>query len=153
MSKGVKNAGDKVGDQIMANADLQVLKDLSVAAGQLYDGAVNSKGEPVDLGLKRDSLPSTNRKQFDAGKVRSAGDKILFYTKQNTQHNYKMASMTKAKWIADPKLVDGLKKNYRAHAVKSYTNSRRRRCQGRCRIRFTLPYRSCCSQLQNRWSL
>ena len=40
----------------MANADLQVLKDLSVAAGQLYDGAVDSKGEPVDLGLKRDSL-------------------------------------------------------------------------------------------------
>ena len=125
MSKGVKNAGDKVGDQIMANADLQVLKDLSVAAGQLYDGAVDSKGEPVDLGLKRDSLPDTNRKQFDAGKVRFAGDKVVVsYEAEITLKDVHKNGINGFQNEMDDmiqKLVDGLKKNYRAQAGKSIT--------------------------------
>jgi hypothetical protein len=109
----------------MANADLQVLKDLSVAAGQLYDGAVDSKGEPVDLGLKRDSLPSTNRKYIDAGKVRFAGDKIIVsYEAEITLKQVHKDGISGFQSEMDSmiqKLVDGLKKNYRAHAGKSIT--------------------------------
>jgi hypothetical protein len=125
MSRGVKNAGDKVGDQIMANADLQVLKDLSVAAGQLYDGAVDSNGEPVDLGLNRDSLPSTNRKYIDAGKVRFAGDKIVvsYEAEITLKQVYKDGISGFQNEMDDmiQRIVDGLKKNYRAQAGKSIT--------------------------------
>jgi hypothetical protein len=109
----------------MANADLQVLKDLSVAAGQLYDGAVDSNGEPVDLGLNRDSLPSTNRKYIDAGKVRFAGDKIVvsYEAEITLKQVYKDGISGFQNEMDDmiQRIVDGLKKNYRAQAGKSIT--------------------------------
>ena len=125
MWKDAKSAGSKVGDQVMAKEDFEVLKDLSVAAGNLYDGAVDDKGEPIDMGLKRDELPDTNRKQFDAGKVRFAGDKaIVTYEAEITLKDVHKNGINGFQNEMDDmiqKVVNQLKKNYRAVAGKSIT--------------------------------
>ena len=119
----VKNAGDKDGDRIMANADLEIIKNLSHAAGNLYDGAVDDKGEPLKMGLKRDDLLSTNRKYIDGGKVNFAGDtiKVTYEAEIRLPDVYKdgingfqndMNNMIQ-------NLVKQLKKNYRLVAGKS----------------------------------
>ena len=125
MWKVAKSAGSKVGDQIMAKEDFEVLKDLSVAAGNLYDGAVDDKGEPINMGLKRDELPDTNRKYIDAAKVRFAGDKaIVSYEAEIVlKQVYKNGINGFQNEMDDmiQKVVNQLKKNYRAVAGKSIT--------------------------------
>jgi len=125
MWKDAKSAGSKVGDQVMAKEDFEVLKDLSVAAGNLYDGAVDDKGEPIDMGLKRDELPDTNRKQFDAGKVRFAGDKaIVTYEAEITLKDVHKNGINGFQNEMDEmiqKVVNQLKKNYRAVSGKAIT--------------------------------
>ena len=125
MWKDAKSAGSKVGDQVMAKEDFEVLKDLSVAAGNLYDGAVDDKGEPIDMGLKRDELPDTNRKQFDAGKVRFAGDKaIVTYEAEITLKDVHKNGINGFQNEMDEmiqKVVNQLKKNYRAVSGKTIT--------------------------------
>ena len=109
----------------MAKEDFEVLKDLSVAAGNLYDGAVDDKGEPIDMGLKRDELPDTNRKQFDAGKVRFAGDKaIVTYEAEITLKDVHKNGINGFQNEMDEmiqKVVNQLKKNYRAVSGKAIT--------------------------------
>lgn len=125
MWKVAKSAGSKVGDQTMAKEDFEVLKDLSVAAGNLYDGAVDDKGEPINMGLKRDELPDTNRKYIDAAKVRFAGDKaIVSYEAEIVlKQVYKDGINGFQNEMDDmiQKVVNQLKKNYRAVAGKSIT--------------------------------
>ena len=107
----------------MANADLEVLRNLSVAAGNLYDGAVDDKGEPLELGLKREELPSTNRKYIDGGTVNFTGDKIkVVYEAEITLKSVHKNGVNAFQNEMDEmiqKLVDGLKKNYRSIAGKS----------------------------------
>jgi hypothetical protein len=109
----------------MAKEDFEVLKDLSVAAGNLYDGAVDDKGEPINMGLKRDELPDTNRKYIDAAKVRFAGDKaIVSYEAEIVlKQVYKDGINGFQNEMDDmiQKVVNQLKKNYRAVAGKSIT--------------------------------
>ena len=125
MWKVAKSAGSKVGDQTMAKEDFEVLKDLSVAAGNLYDGAVDDKGEPINMGLQRDELPDTNRKYIDAAKVRFAGDKaIVSYEAEIVlKQVYKDGINGFQNEMDDmiQKVVNQLKKNYRAVAGKSIT--------------------------------
>ena len=125
MLKGVKNAGNKGGDQTMAKADLQVLQDLSQAAGNLYDGAVDENGEPIKMGLKREELPDTNRKYIDAAKVRFAGDKIIvtYEAEIVLKQVYKNGINGFQNEMDDmiQKVVEQLKKNYREVAGKSIT--------------------------------
>ena len=127
MLKGVKNAGNKGGDQTMAKADLQVLQDLSQAAGNLYDGAVDENGEPIEMGLKREELPDTNRKYIDAAKVRFHGDlAIVTYEAEITlKQVYKNGINGFQNEMDDmiQKVVEQLKKNYRSIAGKSITLS------------------------------
>jgi len=125
MSKVAKKDGDKDGDLIMANADLEIIKDLSQAAGNLYDGAVDDKGDPIKMGLKRDDLPSTNRKYIDGGKIRFAGNKIIvnYEAEIRLQDVYKDGINGFQNEMNDmiQNLVKQLKKNYKAIAGKSIT--------------------------------
>ena len=125
MLKGVKSAGNKGGDQTMAKADLEVLRDLSQAAGNLYDGAVDENGEPIKMGLKREELPDTNRKYIDAAKVRFAGDQIIvtYEAEIVLKQVYKNGISGFQNEMDDmiQKVVEQLKKNYRAVAGKSIT--------------------------------
>jgi len=125
MSKVAKNDGDKDGDRIMANADLEIIRDLSSAAGNMYDGAVDEKGEPLKMGLKRDDLLSTNRKYIDGGKIRFGGNKVIIsyeaemklpavYRNGINGFQNEMNEMIQ-------NLVKQLKKNYRTIAGKSIT--------------------------------
>ena len=133
MSKGVRNAGDKVGDQIMAKADVKILQDLSMAAGRLYDGAVDFEGNPVEMGLKREKLPSTNRKFIDGAKVRFAGDKIIVTYEAETKLKrvYKNGINGFQNDMDDmiQKIVDGLKELPSDCWQRHYTDTRRRRVQ------------------------
>jgi len=125
MSMVVKNAGDKDGDRIMANADLEIIRGLSSAAGNMYDGAVDDKGDPLKMGLKRGELLSTDRKYIDGGKIRFGGDTIIVsyeaeiplrdvYTDGINGFQNKMDDMIQ-------NLVKQLKKNYRSVTGKSVT--------------------------------
>jgi len=125
MLKVAKNDGDKDGDLIMANADLEIIKSLSQAAGNLYDGAVDDKGEPLKMGLAREELPITDRKYIDGGKVRFAGDQVvvtyqaqipLSDVHQNGINGFqnKMNDMVQ-------NLVKQLKKNYKSITGKGVT--------------------------------
>jgi len=125
MSKVAKSDGDKDGDLIMANADLEIIKNLSQAAGNLYDGAVDDKGEPLKMGLTREDLPVTDRRYIDGGKVRFAGDQIIVTYEaqiplsdvhQNGINGFqnKMNDMVQ-------NLVKQLKKNYKSIAGKAIT--------------------------------
>lgn len=125
MSKVVNNDGDKDGDLIMANADLEIIKDLSQAAGYMYDGAVDEKGEPLKMGLKRDELSSTNRKYIDGGKFRFAGDKIIVtYEAEIRLPDVYKTGINGFQGEMDTmiqNLVKQLKKNYRGISGKSIT--------------------------------
>jgi hypothetical protein len=125
MWKVAKSAGSKGGDQTMAKADLEVLRNLSQAAGNLYDGAVDDQGEPIKMGLKREELPDTNRKYIDAAKVRFAGDKaIVSYEAEIVlKQVYKNGINGFQNEMDDmiQKVVEQLKKNYRSVAGKSIT--------------------------------
>ena len=125
MSKVVNNDGDKDGDLIMANADLEIIKDLSQAAGYMYDGAVDEKGEPLKMGLKRDELSSTNRKYIDGGKFRFAGDKIIVtYEAEIRLPDVYKTGINGFQGEMDTmiqNLVKQLKKNYRDISGKSIT--------------------------------
>tara|TARA_R110000824_G_scaffold254574_2_gene443604 strand:+ start:24 stop:626 length:603 start_codon:yes stop_codon:yes gene_type:complete len=125
MSKVEKNDGDKDGDLIMANADLAIIRDLSQAAGYMYDGAVNEKGEPLKMGLKRDELSSTDRKYIDGGKIRFGGNKVIV----SYEAEIPLSAVSK-KGINGfqnemndmvQNLINQLKKNYRAISGKSIT--------------------------------
>ena len=121
----MKSAGNKGGDQTMAKADLEVLKDLSQAAGNLYDGAVDENGEPIKMGLNREELPSTNRKYIDAAKVRFAGDKaIVTYEAEivlKQVHRNGINGFQNEMDDMIQRVVEQLKKNYQAIAGKSIT--------------------------------
>tara|TARA_R110001583_G_scaffold18383_17_gene73131 strand:- start:108 stop:641 length:534 start_codon:yes stop_codon:yes gene_type:complete len=109
----------------MANADLEVLKDLSQAAGNLYDGAVDKNGEPIKMGLKREELPNTNRKYIDAAKVRFAGDQIIVTYEAEIVlkqvHKNGINGFQNEMDDMIQKVVEQLKKNYREVAGKSIT--------------------------------
>ena len=86
MLKGAKNAGNKGGDQTMAKADLEVLKNLSQAAGNLYDGAVDENGEPIKIGLKREEgNPILDSRTMDGFKVNIAGSNLILTYQSHLQ--------------------------------------------------------------------
>ena len=41
----------------MAKADLEIIRGLAQAAGNLYDGALDNDGKPLTIGLNREDLP------------------------------------------------------------------------------------------------
>tara|TARA_R110000824_G_scaffold313959_1_gene500797 strand:- start:309 stop:899 length:591 start_codon:yes stop_codon:yes gene_type:complete len=121
----VNNDGDKDGDLTMANADLEIIRDLSTASANMYDGAVNDKGEPLKMGLNKDDLLSTDRKYIDGGKVRFAGDEIIVtyeaQIKLQDVHKNGINGFQNEMDDMIQKLVNQLKKNYRSVAGKSIT--------------------------------
>jgi hypothetical protein len=109
----------------MANADLEIIRDLSTASANMYDGAVDDKGEPLKMGLKRDDLLSTDRKYIDGGKVRFAGDKIIVSYEAEIRlkdvHKDGINGFQNEMNDMIQNLVKQLKKNYRSVAGKSIT--------------------------------
>ena len=109
----------------MANADLEIIRGLSRAAGDLYDGALDADGKPLQIGLKREDLLSTNRKMIDGAKVTFVGDKVRigYETEITLKDIYKNGANAFQSEIDEviQKVVSFLKKNYRAHTKKSVT--------------------------------
>mgnify|MGYP001376350722 CR=1 FL=1 len=107
----------------MANADLEIIRNLSQAAGNIYDGALNDKGEPLKMGLKRDDLLSTDRKYIDGGKFRFAGDDLIvsYEAEVRLQDVHKDGINGFQTEMDDmiQNLVKQLKKNYRIVAKKT----------------------------------
>ena len=63
----------------MANDVLEVVRGISQAAADSYDGAYDEKGEPVIIGLKREvdnSVYVSRENQMDGFKVKINGDKL-----------------------------------------------------------------------------
>jgi len=109
----------------MANADLEIIRGLSQAAGGLYDGAVDAEGKPFEIGLKREELPDTNRKMIDGAKITFVGDKVRvsYEAEIILKDIYKDGANAFQSEMDDmiQKIVNFLKKNYRAVAKKSVT--------------------------------
>jgi len=109
----------------MANVDLEILRGLSRAAGDLYDGALDDEGKPLQIGLKREDLLSTDRKMIDGAKVIFVGDKIRvgYETQIKLKDVYQNGANAFQSEIDDviQKVVAFLKKNYRAYTKKSVT--------------------------------
>tara|TARA_B100001123_G_scaffold383678_1_gene455790 strand:+ start:946 stop:1458 length:513 start_codon:yes stop_codon:yes gene_type:complete len=63
----------------MANDVLEVVRGISQAAADSYDGAYDEKGEPITIGLKREvdnSVYVSRENQMDGFKVKINGDKL-----------------------------------------------------------------------------
>ena len=109
----------------MASADLEIIRGLSRAAGDLYDGAVDAEGKPLEIGFKREDLLSTDRKMIDGAKITFAGDKlrVSYETEITLKEVYKDGANAFQSEIDDviQKVVNFLKKNYRAYTKKSVT--------------------------------
>ena len=69
-----KKGGSTAGDQKMSQKVVDILKGISQAAGNMYDGAADEKGEPIKIGLKREEgNPLLDRRTIDGCSVRCSG--------------------------------------------------------------------------------
>ena len=58
--------------------DLEVIRAIGQAAANAYDGALDDKGEPVDVGLSRDiGNPITDSRIVDGFKIKMVGKKLM----------------------------------------------------------------------------
>ena len=63
------------GDQKMSQKTIDIIRGISQAAGNMYDGAVDEKGEPVEIGLKREEgNPMLDKRVIDGCSVRCGGN-------------------------------------------------------------------------------
>lgn len=70
----MKNVGKQDGDQIMATT-LEIIRGISQAAANAYDGARDENGDPISIGLKREEGdPITDSRVMDGFGVRLNGD-------------------------------------------------------------------------------
>ena len=77
-----KNAGKQDGDLIMATT-LEIIRGISQAAANAYDGALDDNGEPISIGLKREEGdPIIDSRIMDGFGVRLHGD-VLKITYQS----------------------------------------------------------------------
>ena len=69
-----KKGGSTAGDQKMSQKVVDILKGISQAAGNMYDGAADENGEPIKIGLKREEgNPLLDRRTIDGCSVRCSG--------------------------------------------------------------------------------
>ncbi len=62
----------------MSQASLDVIRGVAQAAASSFDGALNDKGEPIKIGLKREEgHPVLDSRTVDGFKVRVHGNKLL----------------------------------------------------------------------------
>lgn len=70
----MKKDGSTAGDQKMSQKVVDILKGISQAAGNMYDGAVDENGEPIKIGLKREEgNPLLDKRTIDGCSVRCSG--------------------------------------------------------------------------------
>jgi hypothetical protein len=56
----------------------EIIQGISQAAANAYDGALDDKGEPIKIGLRREvDNPITDNRMLDGFKVRFSGDKMI----------------------------------------------------------------------------
>ena len=59
----------------MSQKTIDIIKGISQAAGSMYDGAVDDKGEPLEIGLKREEgNPMLDKRVIDGCSVRCGGN-------------------------------------------------------------------------------
>jgi hypothetical protein len=62
----------------MSQANLEVIRALAQCAANSYDGALDEKGEPIKIGLKREEgHPVLDSRVMDGFKIRIQGNKLL----------------------------------------------------------------------------
>ena len=62
----------------MSQLSLDVIRGIAQAAANSYDGALDDKGEPIKIGLKREEgNPMLDTRVMDGFKVRLSGDKLI----------------------------------------------------------------------------
>jgi len=62
----------------MSQLSLDVIRGIAQAAANSYDGALDDKGEPIKIGLKREEgNPMLDSRVMDGFKVRLNGDKLI----------------------------------------------------------------------------
>tara|TARA_B100000287_G_scaffold434965_1_gene501185 strand:+ start:1971 stop:2507 length:537 start_codon:yes stop_codon:yes gene_type:complete len=62
----------------MSKVTLEIIQGLAQAAANSYDGALDDKGEPIKIGLRREvDNPMVQSRMMDGFKVRIAADKCI----------------------------------------------------------------------------
>lgn len=63
------------GDQKMSQKTIDIVRGISQAAGNMYDGATDENGEPIKIGLKREEgNPMLDKRVIDGCKIRCGGN-------------------------------------------------------------------------------
>ena len=66
------------GDQKMSEKTLKIVQGIAQAAADSYDGALDEKGEPIKIGLKREEgNPLIDHRMMDGFKVRCSGATLI----------------------------------------------------------------------------
>ena len=105
----------------MSEAALEIVRGISRAAGDAYDGAMDENGEPIKFGLKREEgNPLLDRRTMDGFGCRVSGNKLII--------SYHSEIHLKEVYGGDfegeieqrlTEIVAGLKKRYRHHVGKT----------------------------------
>jgi hypothetical protein len=105
----------------MSEAALEIVKGISRAAGDAYDGAMDENGEPIKFGLKREEgNPLLDRRTMDGFGCKVSGTKLIMSYHSEIQLKEVYGNDFEGEIeqrFAD--IVAGLKKRYRHHTSKT----------------------------------
>ena len=107
----------------MSQASLDVIRGVAQAAANSFDGALDDKGEPIKIGLKREEgHPVLDSRTVDGFKVRVHGNKLLVIY----QSDIKLKDVHKGNFESEMEITMGnivkhLKKQYRNATGKALT--------------------------------
>jgi len=105
----------------MSQASLDVIRGIAQAAANSFDGALDDKGEPIKIGLKREEgHPILDSRTVDGFKVRCHGNKLLI----TYQSDIKLKDVHKGNFESEMEITMGnivkhLKKQYRKATGKA----------------------------------
>mgnify|MGYP001406467531 CR=1 FL=1 len=99
----------------MSQVTLDIIRGIAQAAANAYDGALDDKGEPIKVGLKREEgNPLIDKRVMDGFSVRFHGDMLcLYYNSETTMkevHNKGFESDIEGVMSS---IVSHLKKQYK----------------------------------------
>lgn len=101
----------------MSQATLDIIRGIAQAAGNSYDGALDDKGEPVKIGLKREEgNPLLDSRTMDGFKIRCHGTKLLV----SYQSDIKLKDVHKGNFESEMEITMG---NIIKHLKKQYRNA------------------------------
>jgi len=105
----------------MSEAALEIVKGISRAAGDAYDGAMDENNEPIKFGLKREEgNPLLDRRTMDGFGCKVSGTKLILSYHSEIQLKEVYGGDFEGEIeqrLAD--IVSGLKKRYKTHTGKN----------------------------------